>query len=64
MSAYDKMCEITFWVALPFVRLTDKSRKKYVRVIGLFLSLVFFPTALIAMPLIIVTVIVGILEDI
>lgn len=63
MSAYEKMCEISFWVAIPFVRATEKSSKKHVRVVGLLLSLVFFPTAIIAMPLLIITVIVGILED-
>lgn len=63
MTAYEKMCKISFWVAIPFIRITERSSKKYVRVVGLLLSLVFFPTALIAMPLLLATVIVGIFED-
>ena len=63
MSAFDKMSEVTFWVALPFRMLTENSKSKCVRVVGLILSFLFFPTVFIAAPLMILTVVVGMFED-
>ena len=63
MSAYDKMCEVTFWIGIPIVRLTESSKKKSIRVMGLVISLVLFPLAIVAVPFLFLTVIVGIIED-
>ena len=65
MMLSDRIEDIAFWIALPLVRITEDCECKAVRVAGVLLSFAAFPLlCVIALPLLVVAMIVGLLEDI
>ena len=64
MMLSDRIEDIALWVALPFVRITEDCEHKAVRVAGVLLSFAAFPLCVIGLPLLVVAMIVGLLEDI
>lgn len=60
----DRIEDIALWVALPFVRITEDCEYKAVRVVGVLLSFAAFPLCVIGLPLLVVAMIVGLLEEI
>lgn len=64
MALHDKISNIAFWIMLPSVRLTEKDPRKWVRVLGFFAMFPLFPLMILGMPLLMVSMFAGILEDI
>ena len=60
----DRIEDVAFWVALPFVRITEDCESKAVRVAGLLLNFAAFPLCAIGLPLLVVAMVVGLIEEI
>lgn len=60
----EKIEDIGYWVMLPTVRLTETSRKKWVRVLGVVAVFPLFPLIVLSMPIMLVAMVIGMYESI
>ena len=63
MRLSDRIESLWFWVAIPLVRLTENSKHKYIRVLGLLGSFVLWPLVFISAPILLIMLIVFMFED-